>query len=435
MDGASKFVKGDAIAAIVITLVNLIGGFAVGVAAAAHVVRRGDPDVQPADRRRRPGRPRSRRCSSRSSSGLIVTRAATESDLGTDLLHQFTRHKPRAAARRRRDLSRWPSSPACRSCRSSSSAALLLVLAPRLPSGRRRSAASRRRPRPAARRRPSPGHARAIAARHAGRAARARDRLRPRRPRRRRARAATCSTGCGRCAASSRSSSASSSRSCAPATTSTCRRSTYAIRVHGVEVGRGEAPPGHVLVLGDDLRGRCPARPTTEPVFGLPATWVPLEFRHQAEVTGATVVDRAVGDHHPPRRGRAPQRRPPARPPGREDAHRRRQADRPGRGRRAQPGANSPLGEIQRVLQSLLDEGVGIRDLVRIFEVISTAGPGHQGPRGLVEAVRTALGPAISAAHAATASCRCSRSTRSSSTRCRRRCAPATPAPSSRSTR
>ena len=35
MDGASKFVKGDAIAAIIITLINLIGGFAIGVDAAA----------------------------------------------------------------------------------------------------------------------------------------------------------------------------------------------------------------------------------------------------------------------------------------------------------------------------------------------------------------------------------------------------------------
>ena len=68
--------------------------------------------------------------------------------------------------------------------------------------------------------------------------------------------------------------------------------STYTIRVHGVDVGRGEAPPGHVLVLGDDTRV-LPGIQTREPVFGLPATWVPLEFRHQAEVTGATVVDRA----------------------------------------------------------------------------------------------------------------------------------------------
>src|SRR5205823_5801639 len=62
-------------------------------------------------------------------------------------------------------------------------------------------------------------------------------------------------------------------------------QSTYSIRVHGVEVGRGESPPGHVLVLGDD-DGSFPGIKTREPVFGLPATWVPQEFRHQAEVTG-----------------------------------------------------------------------------------------------------------------------------------------------------
>ena len=39
MDGASKFVKGDAIAAIIITLVNLVGGFAIGIAAEGHVPR------------------------------------------------------------------------------------------------------------------------------------------------------------------------------------------------------------------------------------------------------------------------------------------------------------------------------------------------------------------------------------------------------------
>ena len=48
MDGASKFVKGDAIAAIVITLVNLIGGFAVGVAQNGMSDGRRDLDVQPA---------------------------------------------------------------------------------------------------------------------------------------------------------------------------------------------------------------------------------------------------------------------------------------------------------------------------------------------------------------------------------------------------
>src|ERR671932_297342 len=92
MDGASKFVKGDAIAAIVIVLINLIGGFAVGILqkhmsfsdAINHysLLTVGDGLVSqiPA-------------LLISLSSGLIVTRAATEADLGTDLLQQFTRHK------------------------------------------------------------------------------------------------------------------------------------------------------------------------------------------------------------------------------------------------------------------------------------------------------------------------------------------------------
>jgi flagellar biosynthesis protein FlhA len=171
--------------------------------------------------------------------------------------------------------------------------------------------------------------------------------------------------------------------------------STYTIRVHGVEVGRGEAPPGHVLVLGDDA-ANLPGIQTREPVFGLPATWVPQEFRHQAEVTGATVVDRAsvITTHLA-----EVVRRNAGRLLGRQDVKMLidvvKQND---------PvvidelnGANVTTGEIQRVLQLLLDEGVGIRDLVRIFEVISERARVTKDPEPIVEAVRTALGPAISA--------------------------------------
>jgi flagellar biosynthesis protein FlhA len=63
-------------------------------------------------------------------------------------------------------------------------------------------------------------------------------------------------------------------------------------------------------------------------------------------------------------------------------------------------GASVSLGEVQRVLSDLLDEGVAIRDLVRIMEAISERGRVTKDPEVLVEAVRNALGPAISSAHA-----------------------------------
>ena len=53
------------------------------------------------------------------------------------------------------------------------------------------------------------------------------------------------------------------------------------------------------------------------------------------------------------------------------------------------------LGEVQRVLQSLLDEGVSIRDLVRIFEALSLRAQSTKDLDTLVESARTALGPAI----------------------------------------
>ena len=62
MDGASKFVKGDAIAAIIITVINLVGGIAIGILSPSPVGDRGDQQVQPASASGTAWSPRSRRC-------------------------------------------------------------------------------------------------------------------------------------------------------------------------------------------------------------------------------------------------------------------------------------------------------------------------------------------------------------------------------------
>ncbi|MFI5085901.1 MAG: FHIPEP family type III secretion protein, partial [Actinomycetales bacterium] len=67
--------------------------------------------------------------------------------------------------------------------------------------------------------------------------------------------------------------------------------STYVIRIAGVEAGRGTVPGGQVLALGDNL-GSLPGTTTAEPVFGLAGKWIPAELRHSAEMAGATVIDR-----------------------------------------------------------------------------------------------------------------------------------------------
>jgi flagellar biosynthesis protein FlhA len=167
----------------------------------------------------------------------------------------------------------------------------------------------------------------------------------------------------------------------------------YAITLFGVEVARGEAPRGCVLAIGDFL-GSLPGQPTREPVFGLDAKWIPAELRHQAEMGGATVVDRAsvvtthLSEVVTAHAGRLL---------GREDVRLLTDVV-----KRTHPvvieeltPSQLSLGEIQRVLRALLEENVSVRDLVRIFEALSLRAPVSKDLDGLVEASRAALGPAI----------------------------------------
>ena len=174
--------------------------------------------------------------------------------------------------------------------------------------------------------------------------------------------------------------------------------STYAININGVELTRGQAPPGMVLAIGDGLDG-LPGKPGKDPVFGLPGKWIATELQGQADLLGATVVDRssliithlseAVRQHA-------------SRLLSREDvaaATRSLKRTHPVVVEDLTP-ALLTLGEIQRVLHALLDEGVSIRDLVRIYEALSVAAKGGTDPDRLVEAARAALAPAIAAQHA-----------------------------------
>jgi flagellar biosynthesis protein FlhA len=172
----------------------------------------------------------------------------------------------------------------------------------------------------------------------------------------------------------------------------------YAIRLNGVEIARGEAPPGLVLAIGDNL-ANLPGRSTTEPVFGLPGKWLPHELRQQAELAGATVVDRAsvITTHLA-----EVVRNHAAKLLSREDVKTLTELI-----RRSDPivveeltPALLQLGDIQRVLQGLLDEQVPIRDLVRIFEAMSQRARVSTDSEGLVEAARATLGAAISAQYA-----------------------------------
>ena len=175
--------------------------------------------------------------------------------------------------------------------------------------------------------------------------------------------------------------------------------SSYAIRISGVDAGSGQAPPGTVLAIGDGLQA-LPGRAGVEPVFGLAGKWVPAELHYQAELSGATVVDRAsvIITHLA-----EIVRNNASRLLGREDVRSLTEMV-----KRTHPVVVEELtpmllslGQIQRVLQALLDEGVPIRDLVRIFESLSLRAKVSVDHDGLVEAARAALGPAIAAQYAA----------------------------------
>ncbi len=173
--------------------------------------------------------------------------------------------------------------------------------------------------------------------------------------------------------------------------------STYAIRVAGVEVGRGMAPPGRLLALGDALDS-LPGTMTVDPVFGLPGKWVPSEMRHAAEIAGATVIDRGsviVTHLSSIITSNA------ARLLSREDVRMLTDGVKqvnPAAVDELIPGLLS-LAEVQRVLQGLLTEQVPINDLARIYEALTLRAKVSTDPEGLIEAARLAIGPVIVAPH------------------------------------
>ncbi len=66
---------------------------------------------------------------------------------------------------------------------------------------------------------------------------------------------------------------------------------TYVIRIHGVEMARGELNPDFVLALLPEFSGALPqGRDVSEPVYGAPARWLRPEDQEKAAITGATIV-------------------------------------------------------------------------------------------------------------------------------------------------
>ena len=170
----------------------------------------------------------------------------------------------------------------------------------------------------------------------------------------------------------------------------------YSILLKGVEIARGELMTDRFLAINpgnaaDDIKGT----PTTEPTFGLPGVWITKDSRERAQMLNYTVVDPAtvlathltetirshayelvgrqevkvlidyVGETHP----KLIEELVPK---------------------------TLSVGEIQKVLQNLLREKVSIRDLVTIFETLADYGFQTKDHITLTEVTRAALKRSIS---------------------------------------
>ncbi len=173
----------------------------------------------------------------------------------------------------------------------------------------------------------------------------------------------------------------------------------YVIKIRGSEVTRGRIMPGHLLAMNPgDALGSLSGIPTREPAFGLEAVWVHESSRAEAESLGYTVVDaESVIVTHLTETIRSHA----AELLSRQDV--RALLDRLKETNAAVVDEVVPemlsLGEIQRVLQSLLAEGVPIRDLGTIVEAIGDKARTTRDTSLLSEYARQALGRAITAPH------------------------------------
>src|SRR5947209_341319 len=171
----------------------------------------------------------------------------------------------------------------------------------------------------------------------------------------------------------------------------------YVVKVRGAEVTRGRTLPGHQLAMDPgDAVGQLQGVPTTEPAFGLPATWIPENGRPEAEALGYTVVDpESVVVTHLTEAIRSQAHELLTRQETRQlldqlKEHNAAVVD------EVVPDVLS-LGEIQRVLQSLLREHVSIRDLGVIVEAIGDKARLTRDPALLAEYARQAIGRSITA--------------------------------------
>ena len=173
----------------------------------------------------------------------------------------------------------------------------------------------------------------------------------------------------------------------------------YIIKLKGVEIAKGELMLDHYLAMNSGtVFEEVPGIETTEPAFGLPALWIPESEREQAELNGYTVVDavsvlathltEVIKSHA-------------AEILGRQEAQN--LVDNLKKTNKTLVEEVVPdlltVGEVQKVLQNLLAERISIRDMETIFEVLSDYARATKDTEILTEYVRHAMARQITQAN------------------------------------
>lgn len=173
----------------------------------------------------------------------------------------------------------------------------------------------------------------------------------------------------------------------------------YVIKIRGNVVARGELMPDHYLAMSPGVDDpRVVGIETTEPAFGLPALWIDEAMKETAEQAGYTVVDppSVVATHLT-----EVLKRHAHELLGRQETKALLDAVKehaPAVVEELVPNVLS-VGEIQRVLVKLLRERVSIRNLVTILETLADYGRYTKDPDILTEHVRQALSRQITRQH------------------------------------
>jgi flagellar biosynthesis protein FlhA len=169
----------------------------------------------------------------------------------------------------------------------------------------------------------------------------------------------------------------------------------YRITLKGVDVAHGELPTGQVLAVDmGDVLGRLDGTPGTDSLTGLAGVWIETGREEEAELRGFVVfepaeliarqVEAVFRQHAPELLGRTEV----------QQLLETLARNHPGLVEDVTP-RHLPLTSVQAVLQQLIEENVSIRDTRTLFETLAARAPKTQAIDELVETVRAALGRSI----------------------------------------